>query len=1029
MKKKPLQVLLCTAALSCAVSPLSARAELSVNENNTGNVQSVAENKILILQQPEDQAVKEGAKAVFTVDAQGEGLQYQWQYSTDEEHWIDSGLSGYNTSDLSFVAYKARMNRFYRCKITDKYGNVIYTDAAMLYEENGEAKFEITEEPDDQEVAVDSKVTFHVGATGSGLRYQWQYSADRNKWIDSGLSGSQTADLSFVAYKARMNRWYRCHITDGNGNTLVTKEAGLYEKGAKLEITAQPKEQTVKAGEKVSFAVEATGSGLSYQWQYSTDGNNWIDSTLSGSKTSTLSFIAYEARMNRSYRCVITDTAGNSVISDAAGLYEQDVQLAITAQPQDKNVDIGVKATFTVEAVGAGLQYQWEYSTDGNNWIKSTLSGSTTSTLSFIAYEARMNRWYRCVITDRNGNSVVSDAAILYQAGEKFEITSEPVDQAVTVGSEVSFQVEATGSGIKYQWEYSVDGNNWTKSTLPGSTTSKLSFVAYEARMNRWYRCVLTDMKGNTLTTKAASLRDDTIQFAITEQPQAQEAEEGQEVSFHVGATGSKLTYQWEYSADGTNWIKSSMKGCNTDTLSFTAYKARMNRQYRCVITDITGEVKISDAVMLSEKNESTYTITFKAKGGYFGSEGDTYVIKVTKGDHIGSWWQPSIDEPHTAFENWYYDEECTQVVNNINDIYPNSDMILYAGWGAACSVTLDANGGYFYGIESITEVTDKVLIGHVLTDYRNSLQMLDSTKVFTGWYYDKECTEQVETTDDSFYPTSDVTLYAGWREGYTITYDANGGYFWDEVTITTRIEKVAEGNNITGWWGTPSIEDEHKVFTGWYYDKECTKYAGNTTEICNIYPTNNMTLYAGWTDGYVVTLDANGGYIDYIGRETYTKTVVKGASIGIYYYAGIDDLHKEFNGWYYDKECTNPIGNTIDTFCPTGDVTLYAGWSDCYALTCDANGGYFYSEGNTVNIRKILVGQSVNWLNNPTHNDPTKAFAGWYYDKEFTRPVEQVWNLYLTEDTTIYAKWSEGYTITFNAMVVTSIGKVVAIH
>ena len=84
-------------------------------------------------------------------------------------------------------------------------------------------------------------------------------------------------------------------------------------------ITARPEDQTVTEGETTTFAIEATGGNLSYQWQQSTDnGQSWTD--IDGATGASYATEASTASMNGyQYRCVASNSAG-SATSDAATL-------------------------------------------------------------------------------------------------------------------------------------------------------------------------------------------------------------------------------------------------------------------------------------------------------------------------------------------------------------------------------------------------------------------------------------------------------------------------------------------------------------------------------------------------------------------------------------------------------------------------------------------------------------------------------------------------------------------------------------
>ena len=127
---------------------------------------------------------------------------------------------------------------------------------------------------------------------------------------------------------ARLSYGYRCVVTNKNGITVYSNIPrsffGMTFGGpAKMTIkaptiTSQPVNSTAGKGETALFTVAATGYGVKYQWQVSTDGGtNWVDSGSKGNKTDTLSVPVTNARLNYSYRCVITDKAGNRPVNSS----------------------------------------------------------------------------------------------------------------------------------------------------------------------------------------------------------------------------------------------------------------------------------------------------------------------------------------------------------------------------------------------------------------------------------------------------------------------------------------------------------------------------------------------------------------------------------------------------------------------------------------------------------------------------------------------------------------------------------------
>lgn len=103
-------------------------------------------------------------------------------------------------------------------------------------------------------------------------------------------------------------------------------------KEAPPSITTQPQSATVTEDESASFSLAADGSGLSYQWQQSSDGGqSWTD--ISGATSVSYKTGATTLQMNGTqYRCVITNAVG-SVTSAAATLTVQEKPEPVDPDP------------------------------------------------------------------------------------------------------------------------------------------------------------------------------------------------------------------------------------------------------------------------------------------------------------------------------------------------------------------------------------------------------------------------------------------------------------------------------------------------------------------------------------------------------------------------------------------------------------------------------------------------------------------------------------------------------------------------
>ena len=83
----------------------------------------------------------------------------------------------------------------------------------------------------------------------------------------------------------------------------------------------------------------------------------------------------------------------------------------IGTQPADKSVTEGETATFTVNATGSDLSYQWQQNTNGSAWTD--ITGETNATYTIATTTMNINgTQYRCVVSNSAG-SVTSNAATL----------------------------------------------------------------------------------------------------------------------------------------------------------------------------------------------------------------------------------------------------------------------------------------------------------------------------------------------------------------------------------------------------------------------------------------------------------------------------------------------------------------------------------------------------------------------------------------------------------------------------------------
>ena len=287
--------------LGCCMFAFPVRAG-SIEQKETEILENIQQS-LKIISQPENYTGKAGSTAEFIVEAEGEELSYQWQYSADGKRWYNSSVKA---AKYRSVLSEDRDGRMVRCVIEDAYGNSIVSDVVKMVIQK---ELKIISQPENYTGKVGSTAEFIVEAEGEELSYQWQYSADGKRWYNSSV---KAAKYRSVLSEDRDGRIVRCVIKDIYENTVVSNVVEM--RVASIKIIRLPEEYYGLVNDKVTFEIIAEGNGLVYQWQLSdTNGKNWYNSSIQDPLYTT---ILTKENTGRLIRCRITDNYGNEYLSE-----------------------------------------------------------------------------------------------------------------------------------------------------------------------------------------------------------------------------------------------------------------------------------------------------------------------------------------------------------------------------------------------------------------------------------------------------------------------------------------------------------------------------------------------------------------------------------------------------------------------------------------------------------------------------------------------------------------------------------------
>ena len=187
----------------------------NVVESNIVALNRVAAEELAILTEdlPELAIAALGETVTVSIEAQGEGLKYQWYFSDNDGETFSKSSIKTNTYEVEMT--KARAGRIVYCQVTDALGNTVKSTEVTLVQ--GERNLIVTqpvsaygEKGESVSVAVET-------IEEDGLKYQWYIKDEGSSKFSK--SSTKTAEYVVEMNKTRAGRELYCVVTDSYGNT------------------------------------------------------------------------------------------------------------------------------------------------------------------------------------------------------------------------------------------------------------------------------------------------------------------------------------------------------------------------------------------------------------------------------------------------------------------------------------------------------------------------------------------------------------------------------------------------------------------------------------------------------------------------------------------------------------------------------------------------------------------------------------------------------------------------------------------
>jgi hypothetical protein len=196
-----------------------------------------------------------------------------------------------------------------------------------------------------------------VTASGTSLTYQW-------KKGNTNIGGATSSSFTITSVTTGNAGNYKVVVTGSCGS--VTSSVATLSVNPLPVINSQPASQTVCANNPVTFSVNASGIGLTYQWK---KGN----ASINGATNSSYSIASVKSANAGNYKVAVTSSCGNVVTSSVAVLTVNSAPTLSFAITKATCID-GTNGAIdlTVTGVSGTLTYLWS-----NGAMSQDISGLT----------------------------------------------------------------------------------------------------------------------------------------------------------------------------------------------------------------------------------------------------------------------------------------------------------------------------------------------------------------------------------------------------------------------------------------------------------------------------------------------------------------------------------------------------------------------------------------------------------------------------------------------------------------------------
>ena len=877
-----------------------------------------------------DQAAQDGDQVTFTTDATGaSGLNYQWETSTDGTNW--DTMTGETSKSLKVTC---TADQYFRCKLTNGWGNTVYTDKAKLW------CVKWTTQPKDTALELNKHGTFTAAVNYPGATLQWERSYDGGEtW--NPIENQDRNNLIVTAELQEATALYRCVAT-----VRISK---IYSDEARLTIKDQPVYATRYYMEELDGTYtfdhgidgRTIATGTAGQTVAAVDRTvehyklNEDKSTLSGVQDED-SILLLPYYLDREiYDVNFHNWDGKDGVQTEKVKYEDTVKALPTVPARDHYTFDGwyLDQTFTQEydqtvkvEQNTEVYAKWTpepfaltFDTDGGTAIEQMTVGYEQPVTPPADPEKEgytFTGWDKAIPTTMPAENLTFKAQ--WEINQ-YTLTFDPAGGSAIDPITQNYGTAVTAPDNPTKDGYTFDG--WD-AEVPATMPAKDTTLTAKWKVNQYTITFDTDggsavnpitQDYGTAVTKPADPTKDGYTFDGWDA----------EVPATMPAKDTTLTAKWKVNRYTITFDTAGGTAIDPITQNYgTAVTAPENPTKDGYTFDgwdpaVPETMPAKDTTLTAKWKVNQYTITFDTDGG-----SAVEPITLDVGSVVAAPAAPSKDG--FVFDGWTPALPATM---------PSQDLTVKANWKEKqpdqYTLIFDTAGG-----SAINPIT--LNVGAAVTAPADPVK---DGYTFNGW----------SPTVPETMPSQDLILTAKWKVNqYTITFDTDGGNEIAPITLD---------------YGTEVTAPENPTKDGYSFD-------GWDTDIPATMPAKDTTLTAKWkVNQYTITFDTDGG------SAVEPITLDMGAVVAAPASPSKDGF--VFDGW------TPALPATM----PSQDLTVKANWKekqpDQYTLTFDTAGG------SAINPITLNVGAPVTAPTNPVKDGFT--FAGWSPAVPETMPAENL--------------------------------------